>query len=79
MQVGTAVMAPTGMAALGVAAMVVACQVQVRLVEEPYLLGAHGGAYAGYASRTGRFVPGLGRLRPADAVSAGSPTFGGPA
>jgi protein-S-isoprenylcysteine O-methyltransferase Ste14 len=35
---------------------------QVRAVEEPYLLRTHGAAYATYASRVGRFVPGIGRL-----------------
>ena len=38
-------------------------EIQVRLVEEPYLLRVHGEAYRRYAARTGRFVPGLGRLR----------------
>jgi protein-S-isoprenylcysteine O-methyltransferase Ste14 len=36
-------------------------EIQVRRVEEPYLLATHGEAYRRYASRTGRFVPGLGR------------------
>jgi protein-S-isoprenylcysteine O-methyltransferase Ste14 len=35
---------------------------QTRLVEEPHLLAAHGEAYAGYARRVGRFLPGLGRI-----------------
>ena len=35
----------------------------VRLVEEPFLLERHGDAYALYAARVGRFVPGVGRLR----------------
>jgi protein-S-isoprenylcysteine O-methyltransferase Ste14 len=39
-------------------------EIQVRLVEEPYLLRVHGEAYRRYATRTGRFVPGVGRLRP---------------
>ena len=39
-------------------------EIQVRLVEEPYLLRVHGDAYRRYAARTGRFVPGVGRLRP---------------
>jgi protein-S-isoprenylcysteine O-methyltransferase Ste14 len=39
-------------------------EIQVRLVEEPYLLRVHGEAYRRYAARTGRFVPGVGRLRP---------------
>ncbi|HPG24767.1 MAG: isoprenylcysteine carboxylmethyltransferase family protein [Spirochaetaceae bacterium] len=37
-------------------------ELQVRAVEEPYLLRVHGPRYAGYASRIGRFVPGIGRL-----------------
>jgi protein-S-isoprenylcysteine O-methyltransferase Ste14 len=45
-----------------VAALVLALEIQVRLVEEPHLLRAHGSAYGEYASRVGRFVPGLGRL-----------------
>ena len=48
-------------------AMLVLCiaglEIQVRLVEEPYLIRAHGDAYRRYAARTGRFVPGVGRLR----------------
>ena len=39
-------------------------EIQVRLVEEPYLLRVHGEAYRRYAARTGRFLPGVGRLRP---------------
>lgn len=40
----------------------VAVEIQVRLVEEPYLARTHGAAYADYASRTGRLLPGIGRL-----------------
>ncbi len=39
-------------------------EIQVRRVEEPYLQRVHGDAYRRYAARTGRFVPGIGRLRP---------------
>jgi protein-S-isoprenylcysteine O-methyltransferase Ste14 len=46
----------------GFVALVVALEVQVRLVEEPYLLTAHGAAYRTYAGRSGRFVPQFGRL-----------------
>lgn len=38
-------------------------EAQVRGVEEPYLLEAHGDRYRRYAARVGRFVPGVGRLR----------------
>jgi protein-S-isoprenylcysteine O-methyltransferase Ste14 len=60
---GLALMVPSVIAALGLAALVVALELQVRLVEEPYLLRSHGDAYAEYAARVGRFVPGVGLLR----------------
>jgi protein-S-isoprenylcysteine O-methyltransferase Ste14 len=44
-------------------ALLTALELQVRTVEEPYLLRTHGNTYAAYAARVGRFVPGLGRLR----------------
>jgi protein-S-isoprenylcysteine O-methyltransferase Ste14 len=40
----------------------ISIQIQVRLVEEPSLLRVHGEDYRRYAARTGRFVPGIGRL-----------------
>lgn len=60
---GLALMVPSVVALAGFAALVVALELQVRVVEEPYLLRAHGSDYAGYAARVGRFVPGVGRLR----------------
>jgi protein-S-isoprenylcysteine O-methyltransferase Ste14 len=47
----------------GLVALVVALEVQVRLVEEPYLVAAQRDLYVRYASRVGRFAPGIGRLR----------------
>ena len=41
--------------------LLVALEVQVRLVEEPYLVRTHGDAYRAYAAATGRFLPGIGR------------------
>ena len=38
-------------------------ELQVRFVEEPYLQRTHGDAYRAYATRVGRFLPGIGRLR----------------
>jgi protein-S-isoprenylcysteine O-methyltransferase Ste14 len=60
--IGLAMVVPNVVAVVGVAALFVALEIQVRLVEEPYLLRVHGEAYRGYAARVGRFVPGLGRL-----------------
>lgn len=59
---GLALLVPNVLALAGVAALVAAVELQVRRVEEPYLLDAHGARYAGYASRVGRFVPGVGAL-----------------
>jgi protein-S-isoprenylcysteine O-methyltransferase Ste14 len=44
------------------AGVVAALEIQVRLVEEPFLISVHGDAYRAWASRVGRFVPGFGRL-----------------
>lgn len=60
---GIALLVPNVVALAGVAALVAAVEIQVRLVEEPYLLRMHGRRYAGYASRVGRFVPRLGLLQ----------------
>lgn len=62
--IGLALMVPNVLALLMLAAILVGIQVQVRLVEEPYLERVHGDDYRRYASRTGRFLPGLGRLHP---------------
>jgi protein-S-isoprenylcysteine O-methyltransferase Ste14 len=61
---GLALLVPNVAALVGFAALVVAIEVQVRLVEEPYLLRTHRARYADYASRVERFVPGVGRLGP---------------
>jgi protein-S-isoprenylcysteine O-methyltransferase Ste14 len=60
---GLTLLAPNPVAIAAFVALVAAFEIQVRLVEEPYLLGAHGDVYRDYASRVGRFVPGLGLLR----------------
>src|SRR5262245_44284476 len=60
--VGLALLVPNAASGLGLVALVVGIELHVRLVEEPHLLRTHGEAYARWASRTGRFVPGVGRL-----------------
>ncbi|MBN1092222.1 isoprenylcysteine carboxylmethyltransferase family protein [Blastococcus sp. TML/M2B] len=59
-QLGVVLLVPTWVSALALVALVVAVQLQVRAVEEPYLRAVHGAAYDGYAAATGRFVPRVG-------------------
>jgi protein-S-isoprenylcysteine O-methyltransferase Ste14 len=59
---GFALMVPNVPALISFAAFVVAFEVQVRGVEEPYLAQVHGAAYQRYAAEVGRFVPKVGRL-----------------
>jgi protein-S-isoprenylcysteine O-methyltransferase Ste14 len=60
-QAGMTLLAPTAVSAVALACLVLAVQLQVRVIEEPYLARVHGAAYLGYAARTGRFLPRLGR------------------
>jgi protein-S-isoprenylcysteine O-methyltransferase Ste14 len=60
---GFALLVPNVVAWLLLAGLVVALELQVRLIEEPYLSRAHGVEYRAYASTVGRFVPLVGRLR----------------
>jgi protein-S-isoprenylcysteine O-methyltransferase Ste14 len=59
---GVALMVPNAIALAMLLVIMATYQVQVRLVEEPYLERVHGEAYRAYAERTGRFVPRIGRL-----------------
>ncbi|MBQ0925784.1 MULTISPECIES: methyltransferase family protein [Pseudonocardiaceae] len=59
---GLTLLAPNPIALAGLVALLAAIEIQVRAVEEPYLLRTHGQVYRGYASRVGRFFPGIGRL-----------------
>jgi protein-S-isoprenylcysteine O-methyltransferase Ste14 len=59
---GFALMVPTWLGFAAITVITLGLQVQVRAVEEPYLLRAHGDAYRDYAARVGRFVPGIGRF-----------------
>jgi protein-S-isoprenylcysteine O-methyltransferase Ste14 len=59
---GVVLMAPTPIAVLATVALVVAVQIQVRVVEEPYLRRVHGQDFARYAAGAGRFLPGIGRF-----------------
>lgn len=57
---GFSLLVPHVLTLLGVVVVVVAVELQVRVVEEPYLRATHGEAWLSYARRVGRFVPGLG-------------------
>jgi protein-S-isoprenylcysteine O-methyltransferase Ste14 len=59
---GMMLMVPGVVTMAALLALVVAVELQVRFVEEPYLVRVHGKAYLTYARTAGRFVPGVGRL-----------------
>ncbi|WP_328353948.1 isoprenylcysteine carboxylmethyltransferase family protein [Streptomyces sp. NBC_00457] len=60
---GLTLMVPNILALASLAALIVAVELQVRVIEEPYLQATHGAAYLTYAAQAGRFVPGVGRLQ----------------
>jgi protein-S-isoprenylcysteine O-methyltransferase Ste14 len=59
---GGTLIAPNVVAIVGYLVLVVSIELQVRHVEEPYLLKVHGEAYREYASTVGRFVPRTGLI-----------------
>ncbi|MEU0665368.1 isoprenylcysteine carboxylmethyltransferase family protein [Streptomyces lavendulocolor] len=59
--IGLALTVPNSLALPGPLLLWLGLELQVRYVEEPYLRRVHGPAYAQYAARTGRFLPGIGR------------------
>ena len=69
---GLFLMVPTLTSLLGLVLFVVAVQLQVRVVEEPYLRRTHGQGYADYLASVGRFVPGVGVDRLGAGEHAGS-------
>lgn len=64
---GMALACPTPPALVAPLLLVIALELQVRFVEEPYLARIHGAEYLAYARRVGRFVPWFGKLRAAQA------------
>jgi protein-S-isoprenylcysteine O-methyltransferase Ste14 len=59
---GIALVTPNLVAIAGFLLLVATIELQVRVVEEPYLLTVHGDAYRDYLANVGRFVPGAGRI-----------------
>jgi protein-S-isoprenylcysteine O-methyltransferase Ste14 len=57
---GFVLLLPNALTLTSAVCLFLAIELQVRAVEEPYLLRTHGEAYAAYCGRVGRFVPGLG-------------------
>lgn len=60
---GLTMVIPNIISILGMVSLFAALEVQVRLVEEPYLRTVQGDEYRSYAQSAGRFAPGVGRLR----------------
>jgi len=60
---GLVLVVPNVVSIAGLLTLLVALQMQVRGVEEPYLRHQHGARWDEYAARVGRFVPGLGISR----------------
>ena len=58
---GLAFMVPNVVALIGLALLLIALELQVRIVEEPHLRSIHGPAYQQYEAAVGRFLPGIGR------------------
>lgn len=67
---GLTLMVPNAVALAAWLVLVLALQLQVRAVEEPYLVATHGEAYRRYAARVGRFLPGVGRCATRPGTSA---------
>lgn len=76
---GLTLTVPNVVALVGFVALLVALELQVRVVEEPYLRALHGHAYARYEANTGRFLPAFGKVEavPADAPTTAAKAQGG--
>ncbi len=61
--VGLVLLVPSAATLIAFGLMLLGVELQVRLVEEPYLRRQHGEAYANYTRRVGRFLPGIGVTR----------------
>ncbi len=57
---GLVLLVPNLVSAAAFVVLIAALEIQVRLVEEPYLRATHGPAYETYRATVGRFVPRLG-------------------
>lgn len=69
-RIGLVLWVPNVVSVVALVVLVGALEVQVRLVEEPYLRSTQGAPYEHYLARVGRFLPGVGRS-PAAVTPAG--------
>ena len=60
---GIALVTPNPVALAGFLLLVATIELQVRIIEEPYLLTVHGDDYRSYLTNVGRFMPGVGVSR----------------
>ena len=60
---GIALVTPNVLAVLGFALLLLTIEMQVRMVEEPYLADVHGDAYREYTATVGRFIPAVGLIQ----------------
>jgi len=58
--VGLVLLVPNALSLAALVSLVVGLELQVRVVEEPYLRTVHGDSYRRYLGAAGRFVPGVG-------------------
>jgi protein-S-isoprenylcysteine O-methyltransferase Ste14 len=63
LQAGLVLVAPNWLAIVALAIQIAGAELLVRGSEEPHLIAVVGEPYEAYASRVGRFAPGIGRLR----------------
>jgi protein-S-isoprenylcysteine O-methyltransferase Ste14 len=75
--IGLLLLAPNVVSVIALLALIAALEIHVRRVEEPYLTATHGEHYLRYAAATGRFVPGVGRLRPGAGTATARPATPG--
>jgi protein-S-isoprenylcysteine O-methyltransferase Ste14 len=60
---GIALLATNLVTIAGFLLALVSLELQVRRIEEPYLLAKHGAHYRDYTARVGRFIPGVGWIQ----------------
>jgi protein-S-isoprenylcysteine O-methyltransferase Ste14 len=61
--IGQLMIVPNAWSAAAVVLMITGVEIQVRRVEEPFLLATHGARFQHWAAVAGRFAPGIGRRR----------------